>query len=249
MPSLSFSPRVPVIDANVCVGNHHTEPSPCQSQVQLLDEMDHHGINRAVIYHAQTEEISPTDGNRLLEGWLDEGERLMPQWSVTPTADALAQIQALHREGRVQSVRLHNTQSAGLPFRAWGYDTLLSWLSEVGLPLWIPLMDVEPHDLITTLQAYPDLKTVLLGAHYTHTLVVRPMLDTLPNAWLELSRYEPIGEVESLKRQYGADRLIYGSWYPRYAMGPILYYLHHTDLNDDELQMVCAGNVEKLLGI
>ena len=110
-------------------------------------------------------------------------------------------------------------------------------------------MDVDPHDLITTLQAYPDLKTVLLGAHYTHALVVRPMLDSLANASLELSRYEPIGEVESLKQQFGASRLIYGSWYPRYAMGPILFYLHHIDLNEDELRMVCAGNVERILGI
>jgi len=55
--------------------------------------------------------------------------------------------------------------------------------------------------------------------------------------------------VESLKRQFGASRLIYGSWYPRYAMGPILFYLHHTDLNEDELRMVCAGNVERILGI
>ena len=67
MSSLSFSPRIPVIDANVCVGNHYTEPSPCQSQAQLIDEMGYHGIDRAVIYHAQTEEISPTDGNRLLD--------------------------------------------------------------------------------------------------------------------------------------------------------------------------------------
>ena len=249
MSSLSFSPRIPVIDANVCVGNHYTGPSPFQSQAQLFDEMGYHGIDRAVIYHAQTEEISPTDGNRLLDDWLDEGGRLIPQWSVTPTTDSLTQIQAMHHEDRVRSVRLHNAQSAGLPFRSWGYDNLLSWLSEAGIPLWIPLMDVDPHDLITTLQAYPDLKTVLLGAHYTHALVVRPMLDSLANASLELSRYEPIGEVESLKRQFGASRLIYGSWYPRYAMGPILFYLHHTDLNEDELRMVCAGNVERILGI
>lgn len=247
MPSLSFSPRVTVIDANVCVGNHHTDPSLCQSPAQLLEEMDHHGIDRAVIYHAQTEEISPTDGNRLLEDWLDDDDRLIPQWSVTPTPASIAQIEALHREGRVRSVRLHDAQSAGLPFRAWGYDSLLSRLSEAEIPLWIPLMDVEVHDLITTLQAYPDLNTVLLGAHYTHALVVRPMLNALPHARLELSRYEPIGEVEALARQFGTDRLIYGSWYPRYAMGPILYYLHHTDLNEDGLRQICADNVLRLL--
>jgi predicted TIM-barrel fold metal-dependent hydrolase len=249
MPSLRFSPRVPVIDANVCVGDHHTGPSPYRTRAQLFDEMDFHGIGRAVVYHAQTEEISPVDGNRFLEDWLDDGGRLIPQWSVLPTDDSLAQIQALHREGRVRCVRLHNAKAAGLPFRRWAYDTLLSWLGEAGVPLWIPLTEADPHEVVATLQAFPGLKTVLVGAHYSHALLVRPMLRAAPNAFLELSRYEPIGDIEALRDAFGAARLLYGSWYPRYAMGPMLFYLHHTRLSDEELAAVCAGNVERLLGL
>ena len=85
------------------------------------------------------------------------------------------------------------------------------------------------------MQGYPDLVTVLVGAHYTHHLLVRPLLACLPNAHLELSRYEPIGEIEALRTEFGARRLVYGSWYPQYAMGPMLFYLHHTDLNEEEL--------------
>ena len=49
-----------------------------------------------------------------------------------------------------------------------------------------------------------------------------------PQLHLELSRYETLGDVEALCGEFGAERLLYGSWYPRYEMGPILYYLHHT---------------------
>ena len=104
MPSLSFSPRVPVIDANVCVGNPHTGPSPCQSPTQLLEEMDFHGVQRALIYHAQGEQISPTDGNMYLEDWLDEADRLIPQWVVAPVETSMTQIADLHSRGRVRSV-------------------------------------------------------------------------------------------------------------------------------------------------
>ena len=249
MPSLSFSPRVPVIDANVRVGNLNTGPSPCRSSAQLLDEMDFHGVRRAVIYHAQGEEISPTDGNTLLEDWLDDEGRLIPQWSVTPVDISMKQIENLHGQGRVTSVRLHNAQSAGLPFRPWGYDGLLSYLTENAIPIWIPLMDVVVDDLVTTLQAYPDLRAVLVGAHYTHAMVVRSLLEASPNAVLELSRYEPIGEVEALVDRFGADRLVYGSWYPRYAMGPILFYLHHTRISEEDLARICAGNLEQLFSL
>ena len=99
------------------------------------------------------------------------------------------------------------------------------------------------------MQGYPDLVTVLVGAHYVHHLLVRPLLTWLPNAHLELSRYEPIGEIEALRTEFGARRLVYGSWYPQYAMGPMLFYLHHTDLSEEELASVCAGNLARILGV
>jgi predicted TIM-barrel fold metal-dependent hydrolase len=246
MTSLSFKPRVPVFDANVRVGDPKDAPSVCRNRGELLAEMDRHGVQRAVIYHAQAESVSPISGNEQLEIWLDDG-RLTPQWVVLPTADSIDQIEALHAQGLVSSVRLYDTRPAGLPFRPWAYDALLSWLSERGIPAWISLPDSDAHELVTTLREYPDLVAVLVGAHYAHALWVRPVLHAIPNAFLELSRYEPIGELEALRDEFGAERLLYGSWYARYVMGPMLFYLHHTELSDEELALVCAGNLERIL--
>lgn len=247
MVSLSFKARVPIFDANVRVGDRRDEASPCRNQAQLLAEMDRHGVERALIYHAQTELLSPLDGNGFLESWLGEDGRLVPQWSIGPTSDSLRQIKALHAQGRVRSVRLHDARQVGLPFRRWAYDETLTWLSEANIPLWVLLPAADANDLMTTLQAYPQLVTVLIGAHYSHHLWVRPFLKQLPNAYLELSRYEPIGQFEALRDEFGAERLVYGSWYSRYVMGPILFYLHHTDYTNSELALVCAGNLERIL--
>ena len=248
MTSLSFQARVPVFDANVRVGDTTDTPSPCRTRADLLAEMDRHGVGRALIYHAQAEAVSPIAGNDQLAAWLDDGERLTPQWVVMPTADSMVQLRALHAQGKVSSVRLYNSRASGLPFRPWAYDELLSWLNEAQIPLWIPLPDADADELVTTLRAFPGVIPVLVGAHYTHTLWVRPVLHALPNAYLELSRYEPIGEIEALRDEFGAERLVYGSWYSRYAMGPMLFYLHHTNLSDDELAMICAGNLQRILG-
>ena len=248
MTSLHFTPSVPVFDANVCVGDGFKEASPCRTRTDLLAEMDAFGVGRALVYHAHTEAMSPLVGNDLLRDWLDGEGRLVPQWSVVPTADSMAQVRALYEQKWVTCVRLHDTWSAGLPFQPWAYDSLLSWLSETGIPVWIPLPEADAGDIVATLQAYPELVSVLVGAHYTHALWVRPMLRALPNAYLELSRYEPIGEVEGLRSEFGVLRLLYGSWYPRYAMGTMLYYLHHVGMSDEELASVCAGNLERILG-
>jgi hypothetical protein len=172
----------------------------------------------------------------------------VPQWSVLPTEASLAQLDALYAARRVSSVRLHDTRAAGLPFRRWAYDDLLAWLSARRIPLWISLPAADPDELVTTLEAHPALVTVLVGAHYVHHLQVRPLLRRLPNAHLELSRYEPLGEIEALCGEFGAGRLVYGSWFPQYAMGPMLFYLHHTSLTQEELALVCAGNLERILG-
>ena len=79
---------------------------------------------------------------------------------------------------------------------------------------------MDSDDIVTTLQAYPDLETVLVGAHYLHAMWVQPMLKALPRANLELSRYEPIGHLEALLEEFGVERFVYGSWYWRLAMGP-----------------------------
>ena len=204
-------------------------------------------MERALIYHAQTEFLSPVDGNRLLEAWLDGAGRLQPQWSLMPTDDSVAQIDGFFRDGRVRSLRLHDARSAGLPFRPWAYAELLDWLVERRIPLWIPLPEADVDELISTLGSVPELVTVLVGAHYSHYLWVRPLLNHLPNAYLELSRYEPLGEIETLRDKFGAERLVYGSWYSRYAMGPILFYLHQTDLSESDLALVCSGNLERIL--
>ena len=248
MTSLNFKSRVPVFDANVRVGDLLDEPAPYRDREGLLAEMDRHGVERALIYHGHADNVSPVEGNNYLEAWLGDDGRTQPQWMAIPTADSLAQIQSLHDEGRVNCVRLFDTGQHDLPFRPWAYDTLLSWLSKERIPVWIYLPDADADALVTTLQAYPSLVAVLVGAHYVHALWLRPMLAALPNTYLELSRYEPICEIESLCDEFGAERLVYGSWYSRLAMGPMLFYLHHTNLTDAELASVCAGNLERILG-
>ncbi len=252
MTTLHFKARVPVFDANVRVGHRHDEVSACPNRAALLAEMERHGVERALIYHAQSDEVSALDGNLALEEWLakdnQDDNRLVPQWSALPVASSLQQLETLHAQGRVSSVRLQETAGVGLPFRPWAYDELLTWLSTRRIPVWIALPDFNPDDLVTTLCGYPDLITVIVGAHYVHHLIVRPLLAALPNAHLELSRYEPIGAIEALCKELGAQRFVYGSWFARYAMGPMLFYLHHTSLSEEELALICAGNLERILG-
>ena len=130
----------------------------------------------------------------------------------------------------------------------WVFGEALAWLQAEGVPLWVSLADDPVAEVVDLLASHPDLDVVLVGAHYTHASVVRPLLRHLPRARLELSRYEVLGEVEALAGEVGPERLIYGSYYPRYALGPVLHYLHEVDLPEDAVRALCGGNLDRLLG-
>jgi len=243
---VKFSARVPVFDANVGVGHRHDRPAPFESPTDLLKEMDRHGVERALIYHVQGESISSIDANKALTQWLED-DRLSPQWMLGTDDDSLGQLRDLRADGRLNCVRLHDA-GGSVPLVDWVYGESFDWLSSEGIPLWISLVDAATKEVVEMLRPFPDLDVALLGAHYVHASLVRGILRTLPRARLELSRYEVLGGAEALVREFGAHRLLYGSYYPRYAMGPMLYYLHQLDFTEMELAAVCAGNLQDLLG-
>lgn len=245
--SLSFTPQVPVFDAQICVGAGRSSIGPAASRAPLLAELGRLGVERALAYHIHAEEFSPLRGNQLLEPWLEDDDRLAPLWSVLPTSDSLAQIEQLQRAGRVRAVRLSAAQ--GLPLADWTHGELLDWLSAAELPLWLAVSEFDARDLVAVLRGYPRLRVVLAGAHYSQTLLAHKLLAALPSAYLELSRFESLDAIGDLVRQFGAGRLLYGSGYPRYAIGPVLYMLHRSRLPDAALAQICAGNLEQLLGL
>ena len=256
---LDFAPWVPVVDANVGVGHPYNRPAPFDNPRQLREQMQRNGVERAVVYHVLGESLDTVHANDLLATWTEANDGLIPQWIVGPDAADRHQLEQLHRAGQVLSVRLHDFAVTRVPFVDWVYGDLLEWLQSEAIPLWLSLAETWASDLrsfvptpvadvVAVLRQFPQLVTVLLGATYNHSQVVRPLLRALPNAHLELSRYEGLGEIEGLVGEFGAHRFIYGSYYPRYAMGPMLYYIHHAGLSIEDLEAICAGNVRRLIG-
>ncbi len=244
--SLSFKAEVPVFDANVGVGHLVDAPCPFETPDELMEEMGRHGVERALLYHRLGEKISAFEGNELLMKWTDEAGPFTYQWVASPDRHTFRQLQELHGAGKVTSVRLHAIQSY-VPLLDWIYGDLFEWIQAQHIPLWISLPDTPTTELVPILKAFPKLKVVFVGAHYVDAMLVRPLLKNVTGSYLELSRYEVLGELENLKEEFGADRFVYGSYYPRLAMGPMLFYVHRIGLSETELAAVCGGTLEKVL--
>ncbi len=199
--------------------------------------------------HRAGEARSAVEGNEGLEKFVaGRDDSLAAQWMVDSWPSSLQQLKEYHASGTVTSARLHDTAAFASPLSDWIYGEALEWLSSEKIPLWASIQDSDVADLVALLRQFPDLDTVLVGAHQNHAASVRPLLKILPRARLELSRYEALGQIEALKDEFGIGRLIYGSYYPRYAMGPMLFSMHCQEFDEAELALVCAGNCERASG-
>ncbi len=190
-----------VFDANIGVGHRKDRAYPYEGPEQLLAEMNRHGVDRAVVYACEGELVSAIRGNESLARWTEGNNGLVPQQVIGPDADSLSHIAGLHADGLVSSVRFHSTEVSRLSFVQWVYGDALSWLVDERIPLWMSLADTPSTEIVETLRHYPNLRLVLVGAHYTHSLVLRPMLRAPPHAVLELSRYENLRGMDGSSKR------------------------------------------------
>lgn len=61
-----------------------SKPTQYSQPEELLKIMDRYSIEKAVVYHSLSREISPVDGNRILIEKIKKYERLIPSWAIFP---------------------------------------------------------------------------------------------------------------------------------------------------------------------
>jgi predicted TIM-barrel fold metal-dependent hydrolase len=113
--------------------------------------------------------------------------------------------------------------------------------------LWIAADECDPAVVYGTLAAHPGLHLVLCEVHYKHMVWAVPMLKSLPNVNVEISRLVATGGLSSIIEAIGIRRVLYGSRFPDHPMAPQLYHLHRCGLSDASLAAICSGNLERLL--
>lgn len=130
------------------------------------------------------------------------------------------------------------------------WDDLLDELTEKRIPV---LLSNEHgaswNQIYDLLRDYPQLTCVLcdIGAwsmdRYTY-----PLLQAYPNVYIETSLLSlEDGGVEEMVRRFGAQRLVFGTGFPkRYAEASMLQ-LTHADIDNADKQAIAADNMLHLL--
>ena len=245
---LNFKPSVPVFDANVALGRRHDRRVRVDTVEGTLQAMGRAGIDRALVYAPHAVGFDGREGNQVLSELIRGEPSLVLQYVCSPATDDLDSFAALVMEHGVRCVRMAPNLHK-YPFRDWVVNPWLEWLAAENLTLWMPVDQVDPAELHDVAKDHPKAKIVLSEVHYSHVTWAMPLLRSLPNLRVEISRFVIARGVSRLVEAIGAERILFGSRFPDSPMAPQLYNLHRSGLSEASLAAICSGNLERLLGM
>lgn len=216
---------------------------------ELIEEMDHCGIDRALVRHAGQRFGSPVRFNSQLMVEIQGHPRLEPAWAILPSqtgeqppAEAFLSLMKDHGVRALWAFPdEHRYRLNGLTF-----GDLLESLVEHHVSLFAKVNAVALGDL---LRDFPGL-TVVAVNQGPHSLerYLRPLLDAYPRLHLETSLYMVEGLIEEFCERYGPHRLLFGSGFPDNCSGSSLLRLLQADIPGEVTEAIAAENLERLLG-
>ena len=237
---LHFKSSVPTFDACVALGRRFDRYVREDTVEGTIDVMDKAGVDKALVYSPHSIDFDAEEGNALLMEQIQGQPRLVPQFAVNPSYDDMEAFGATLHELSVRSVRMA-PEKHRYPFRDWVVGPWLEWLASEKLPLWLDAMQLDPVDLYDTAKSFPDTQIVMSEVHYSHVGWALPMLKSLPNLSIEISRLLIPDGVNTLIDAIGFERVMFGSRFPDSPMAPMLYSLHRSGLSDEELRAIAPG--------
>ncbi len=251
---LNFKSSVPAFDANMSLGRFHDHRVTANTVEETLAEMDRLGVDRAVVYSPLSAAFTSHEGNRRLIESIKDEPRLFPQFVCNPAYHDLDEFRSMIAANDVRSVRMlpmhHRYQ-----FHHWAVAEWMEWLAEDEIPVWLPVqfeavgqaLEFDPSVVHDTVERNPGVNVVISELKYNDYSWAIPLLKSLPNIYVEISRYIQTDGVARMIDAVDERRVMFGSRFPESALGPQLYNLHHAGLGDETLRAICAGNLERSL--
>lgn len=240
------------LDANVAVGRQRNQAlfAPLATPAELRAYLVGVGLAGALLWHWAQSDGHPEAGNPLLEPFRQGADELWVCWAVLPplTGEQPNLIERL-RAGKVAAVRLF-PQSHRYPMNRVAWGELLETFSAARLPVLLSLEQGCNWDQVYALLAdYPSLTCILCDiGTWSMDRFTYPLLERYPNVHLETGMLSITdGGVEAAVARFGAQRLVFGTGFPkRYAEAAMLQ-LTHAALPAADLEAIAAGNLVRLL--
>jgi len=242
---------IPFFDCNCMIGVH---ANPQRHTIWKLEDykrdFDYYDIMAAVVSHAVAREYSCDYGNRRLLREIGDDPQFVPQWVLLPHhTDEMPPAPEL-----VQEMLSLGVRTARIMPKTHGFGTseyiigpLLSELERHRIPIFIDKAEIELPEMVRLCQAHPLLPVVMCGQGWGGGRMLYPALAQAPNLHLETWAYQEHRAYEVFVRQFGSDRLLFGTDLPHRSPGAARMMCNYEDISEDARYKIAGGNMLRLL--
>ena len=240
-------------DSNVWLGKPVGFPLSKELKAKnIQDACKKHYIAGTLISHWMGQSVSAQDGNEALckiAPKLSESDYLI--WTALPLypkdSGHLLGCNDLH--AKVRAVRI-SPKTHGFALKNWQLDSLCDFLIEHSLPMFIQHVELEWDDLYNFAKDNPLLKIIVDSQTKKilyHTRPLFALMKQCQNVLLEISNFVGPGFIEYAVEQFGAERLIYGSFMPVndpfVPMGMVI----DAQIAKDDKHLIAGDNLRTLI--
>ena len=131
----------------------------------------------------------------------------------------------------------------------WCCGDLYKMLEEKKLPLLLEWGSTVPNELHEAMTAFPGLRVIMLAIPRSgRQCMVEALMRQHKELYLCLhTRFSVFGGYPALCREFGSHRFVWGCGYPDTEEGSAVTGLFYSGLDQDSLEAVAHGNIERLL--
>lgn len=247
-----------LFDSNCLLGRHaRLGPASLTSVSSLREAMAHYGIAEALVHHALARDHHPLVGNQRLLEEIANCPELHPCWVLLPSRGGEMppdrdMVSDMVEKG-VRAARLF-PKSYLLVVREWLLGSLLSALEGQKIPLFLdfgttfPFSDETDWDATNDLcLRHPDLPVVLTHFGFRTNRIIYALLEKHRNLHLELSGMWLYRAIEHLCRNFGAERLLFGTNLPFQDPACTIMPLIYAEITGRERALIGGDNLRRLL--
>lgn len=247
--------RLRFFDANVWLGSAQGFPLAEELNVDsLAAELAGRFIGGGLVSHWRGKVVSAQEGNQaVLDVAAALGDDLFTVWTGLPLFPAEANGPLPGRDElaeRVRAVRVF-PKSHNFPLESWSIGSLCEWLTSRRMPLFIWHVELDWPALHRLAGEFPNLPIVVETQTQKILYHTRPLFAVMrdrPNVHVELSNFIGAGFMEYAVHEFGAERLVFGSFLPvSDPLVPIGMVLD-ADIAEEQKRLIAGDNLRRLVG-
>lgn len=228
---------------------------PCPDFSTMLTEARRAGISGGLVFNVAADNGGAAVGTRLLAEDLaanaacDESYfgalTLLP--SCTRELPSPQQLPAFMRERRLAAIRINPATH-----RFLAKPRVLADYLEMAQAQKIPVLfntgeGLTLEQIEDYMAAFPQLTVILTYTNpWPSDRLLRPFLD-YPNLSLNTAYLIADQVIEQIVEQYGANRLVFGSYFPWMYLGANMLHIQHARIRPEEKEQIFSGNLLRML--